>query len=139
MIGLCTACTPIVANRGNILDPDKLVEIHVNSSTREEVAATLGTPTAVSTFDDKIWYYVGRQTEQSSFFDPDVIKQEAVEVHFDDKGVVVFLEKLDLSEAHDVEPAEGSTPTYGNDDTFIRQLLGNLGHATPKLGTNNQH
>lgn len=137
LIGFCAACTPVVANRGNILDPDKLATIKVNTSTREEVAASLGTPTAVSTFDEKVWYYVGRQTEQSSFFDPEVVKQEAVEVHFDDQGTVVFLEKLNLVEAHDVDPVDRKTPTYGNDDTFIRQLLGNLGHATPKLGSQN--
>jgi outer membrane protein assembly factor BamE (lipoprotein component of BamABCDE complex) len=128
---LLAACEPTIANRGNILDDEKIAEIHAGSSTREDVATKLGTPTQVSTFDDKVWYYVGRQTEQYSFLDPDVIKQKAVEVRFDDKGVVTAVANLDLADAKDVDPVDRATPTYGRDDTFIRQLIGNLSHPTP--------
>ena len=125
------ACEPTVANRGNILDADKLAEVKVGTSTREEVATKLGTPTQVSTFDDKTWYYVGRQTEQYSFLDPEVIKQKAVEIHFNDDGVVTSVTDLDLAAAKDITPVERATPTYGRDDTFIQQLLGNLSHPVP--------
>ncbi len=135
---LLSACTPTMANRGNILDQDKLAEVQPQSSTREQVASALGTPTAISTFDDKTWYYVGRQTAQYSFFDPIVVKQQAIRVQFNDDGIVREIRLMDLSEAHDIDAIERATPTYGNDDTFIRQLLGNLGHATPNMGTHRQ-
>lgn len=125
------SCAPTVANRGNILDPDKLAEIKVGTSTREDVAGNLGTPTQVGTFDDKVWYYIGRQTEQYSFLDPEVLKQKAVEIRFNDEGVVSSVTDLDLAEAKDVQPIDRATPTYGRDDTFIKQLLGNLSHPTP--------
>jgi len=128
---MLTACSPNVANRGNILDGDKLAEIKTGTSTREDVATRLGTPTQISTFDDKVWYYVGRQTEQYSFLDPEVLKQKAVEIRFDDQGVVAAVTNLDLAEAQDITPVDRSTPTYGRDDTFIQQLLGNLSHPTP--------
>lgn len=129
---LCTAaCEPTVATRGNILDPDKLAEIKVNSSTREDVATKLGTPTQIGTFDEKTWYYIGRKTEQYSFFDPEVTEQKAVAIHFNDQGTVTGIDPLDLSTAQNITPADGETPTYGRDDTFIRQLLGNLAHPTP--------
>ena len=131
LIGLLSACEPTLANRGNILDPDKLQAVKVGTSTREEVANNLGSPTMVSTFDDKVWYYVGRQTEQYSFFDPEVVKQKAVELQFNDEGIVTAVNDLDLSAARDVSPVDRRTPTYGNDDTFIKQLLGNLSHPTP--------
>lgn len=130
---LLAACEPTIANRGNILDPDKLAEVKVGTSTREEVATHLGTPTMVSTFDDKVWYYAGRQTEQYSFFDPIVLKQKAVEVRFNDEGIVTALNDLDLSAAKDISPVDRRTPTYGNDDTFIKQLLGNLSRPTPSM------
>jgi len=130
---LLAACEPTIANRGNILEPDKLAEVKVGTSTREQVATTLGTPTEISTFDDKIWYYVGRQTEQYSFLDPEVLKQKAIEVRFDDQGVVTALNNLDLSEAHDVTTVDRRTPTYGNDDTLVRQLLGSLSHPLPNM------
>lgn len=126
-----SACEPTVANRGNILDTDKLTEIKAGVSTREDVATKLGTPTQVSTFDDKVWYYVGRQTEQYSFLDPEVVKQKAVEIRFDDKGVVASVTDLDLADAKNIEPVDRATPTFGHDDTFIKQLIGNLSHPTP--------
>jgi len=55
VLGALAACQPTIANRGNILDPDSLAQIKAGETTREEVATKLGTPTAISTFDDKIW------------------------------------------------------------------------------------
>jgi outer membrane protein assembly factor BamE (lipoprotein component of BamABCDE complex) len=133
---LLTACQPMVANRGNILDPDALTQVVPGKTTREEVAAALGSPTEVGTFDEKVWYYVGRQTEQYSFFRPDVIKQHAIEVDFDEEGIVASVKNLDLKEAGDVDPVARQTPTYGRDDTFIRQLLGDLSHPMPGLKDN---
>ena len=130
LAALLAACEPTMANRGNILDPDRLAEIKAGASTREEVQAKLGSPTEVSTFDDKTWYYVGRQTKQYSFLDPEVVKQEAIEVKFDDKGVVTAVNNLDLSKSQDIEMAAGATPTYGRSDTFLRQLLGDVAHPS---------
>ena len=134
---LLAACEPTIANRGNILDPDHLAEIKPGTSTREDVATKLGTPTEISTFDDKTWYYVGRQTKQYSFLDPEVVKQQAVEVKFDDNGIVTAVNNLDLSEAHNIEPAPGATPTYGRTDTLLRQLLGDVAHPSLPGRTSN--
>ncbi len=131
LLALLAACEPTVASRGNILEPEKLAGITPGTSTREEVASRLGTPTYVSTFDDKIWYYIGRQTKQYSFLDPEVTEQKAVEVTFDDEGVVKTVQNLDLSQAEDITPVSRTTPTYGRDDTLIQQLLGNLAHPRP--------
>jgi len=127
------ACEPTMANRGNILDPDSLAQIVPGTSTREDVATKLGTPTEVSTFDEKIWYYIGRQTEQYSFFAPEVLKQQAVEVDFDDKGIVQQVRKLDLSQSGDIDPVDRVTPSYGRSDTFMKELLGDISHPVPDL------
>jgi outer membrane protein assembly factor BamE (lipoprotein component of BamABCDE complex) len=144
LIALCTvaallgACEPTMATRGNLLDLDALSEIKPGVTTREEVATKLGTPTVVSTFDEKVWYYVGRETEQYSFLDPDVVKQQAIEVDFDDQGVVTATKNMDLSQAADAEPVERITPAYGKENTILRELLGDLNHPMPDL-KNQQH
>jgi outer membrane protein assembly factor BamE (lipoprotein component of BamABCDE complex) len=130
MAVLLAACEPTIANRGNILDADRLAEVKAGVSTREQVIASLGTPTEISTFDDKTWYYVGRQTQQYSFLDPEVMKQQAVEVRFDDKGVVTTVTKLDLADAKDVDMDPDATPTYGRTETLMKQLLGDVAHPT---------
>jgi outer membrane protein assembly factor BamE (lipoprotein component of BamABCDE complex) len=127
---LVGACAPKIANRGNILEPEKLAEIKVGESTREECATKLGSPTQVSTFDENVWYYFGRKTEQYSFLDPEVVEQKAVEVRFNDQGVVTALNVLDPSQCRPIDPVGRSTPTYGHDMTFIEQLVGNLGQRS---------
>lgn len=136
LVLILTACEPTIANRGNILEAEKLTEIKTGTSTREDVATRLGTPTAVSTFDDKVWYYMGRQTEQYSFLSPEVLKQQVVEVRFDDQGIVTAVNNLDLSEAQDITPVTRRTPTYGRDDTLIQQLIGNLSRPRPNMNSN---
>ena len=136
MLGVASflvACEPTVASRGNVFDADGFARITPGTTTREEVATILGTPTTVSTFDEKVWYYVGRQTEQYSFLSPDVVGQQAIEVDFDDKGVVTVARKIDQSKSADIDPVARSTPTYGNNYTFLRELLGDLSHPMPDL------
>ena len=132
-LALLAACEPTVANRGNLLDSDKLTAIHVGTSTREDVMAKLGTPSEVSPFDEKTWYYFGRRTEQTSFFDPEVTDQQAVEIRFDDQGVVTKASKLDPAAAQDITPIDRRTPTYGHETTFFEQLLGNMGSTEQGL------
>ena len=137
-LGALTACQPTVANRGNLLDLDNLAQIKPGETTREDVATKLGTPTVISTFDDKVWYYVGRETKQYSFLDPEIVKQQAVEVDFNDKGVVAFVKNLDLSQTADVSPVDRETPTFGQEQTLMRELLGDLSHPRPDLGSTNR-
>ncbi|MDE1900712.1 MAG: outer membrane protein assembly factor BamE [Alphaproteobacteria bacterium] len=132
-LAVLAACAPTVATRGDLVDPDALAQIKPGVSTREDVETKLGTPTHVATFDDKVWYYIGRRTQQYSFLDPEVLKQQAIEIDFNDKGVVADVKNLNLSKAADVTPAPGATPAYGNDNTFIRELLGDLSHPMPDL------
>lgn len=128
-----TACEPTIASRGNLLDLDSLAQIKPGETTREEVAMLLGSPTAVSTFDEKIWYYVGRQTEQYSFLSPDVIKQQAVEIDFNEQGIVTAAKNLDVSQAADASPVGRETPAFGQETSFLRELLGDLSHPRPSL------
>lgn len=130
LVLLLSACAPTMRNRGNLLEPEKLAEIKPGESTRENCANKLGSPTEVSTFDENVWYYFGRRTEQYSFLDPEVIEQKAVEIRFNDQGVVTAVNNLDPSQCQEVSPVARSTPTYGHDLTFIEQLVGNLGSTS---------
>lgn len=124
---MLTACAPTVADRGNLIEAERLAEIQVGTSTREDVANKLGTPTQVGVFDENVWYYFGRRTEQYSFFAPQVVEQQTVEVHFNDEGTVVALNKIDPGEVKDVSPVSRRTPTYGKETSILEQLVGNLG------------
>lgn len=122
------ACTPTLATRGQILDPEILASVKVGQSTRADVAETLGTPFETAAFDDKTWYYLGVKTEKESLFLPKIVERRAVAVVFDDEGVVQKIEAIDADgSARPIDPVSRQTPTYGRETTIAQQLLGNIG------------
>ncbi len=138
MVGLTiAACTPTVAKRGNNVDEETLRQIKVGESTREDVARILGSPTQTSTFDDKIWYYIGRRTEQSAFLDPELIEQKIVAIKFTPEGTVEKINQGSDKYAEVIDPISAKTPTYGKEVTIMQQLLGNLGRPTIPTGSGN--
>ena len=128
-------CTVSVDQRGHLPDPDKLSEIHPGTTTRDDVAKILGTPSSTGVFDSKDWFYISRKTKQVAFFDPDVLDQQVYVVRFDDKGVVSAVDHKDLKDGREIEPAPGATPAPGRELTFLEQILGNLGRFNKGTGS----
>ena len=62
-----------------------------------------------------------------AFMPPEVIERNVITVHFDDKGIVKEVKKVDLSAGQDINPVERITPTSGNEITFWDQLFSNVG------------
>jgi outer membrane protein assembly factor BamE (lipoprotein component of BamABCDE complex) len=121
-------CAPSVDQRGNLPNPDKLTEIHAGSTTKDEVAKILGTPSSVSVFNnDKSWYYISRRTSQTAFFDPNVLDQQVYIVNFDDQGVVKAVDHKVLEDGKEITPVARATPAPGRELSFLEQLIGNLG------------
>jgi outer membrane protein assembly factor BamE (lipoprotein component of BamABCDE complex) len=129
-------CTPTVDQRGNLPDPVKLAEIQPGVTTKDGIAQLLGTPSTVSTFNDKTWYYISRRTEQVAFWDPTVLDQEVVVVAFDDSGIVRDVGRRTLADGEAIEPSARETPAPGHELTFIEQLIGNVGRfSAPSTGS----
>lgn len=120
-------CVPVLDQRGNLPEPEKLALIHPGATTRDEVTKILGTPSSTGIFDDKNWYYISRRTKQVAFLDPDVLDQQVYIVNFDDKGVVRGVDHKDMKDGREIEPAPGATPAPGRELTFLEQVLGNIG------------
>jgi outer membrane protein assembly factor BamE (lipoprotein component of BamABCDE complex) len=122
------SCAPTVEQRGNLPNPDKLAEIHAGTTTKDEVAKILGTPSSASIFNnDKSWFYISRRTSQTAFFEPDVLDQQVYIVDFDDNGVVKAVEHKMLEDGKQISPVARATPAPGRELSFLEQLIGNLG------------
>jgi outer membrane protein assembly factor BamE (lipoprotein component of BamABCDE complex) len=129
------SCAPAVDQRGNLPNPDKMAEIHAGSTTKDEVAKILGTPSSVSVFNnDKSWYYVSRRTSQTAFFDPDVLDQQVYIVNFDDQGVVKAVDHKVMEDGKEITPVARATPAPGRELSFLEQLIGNLGKFNGSSG-----
>ncbi|WP_207478956.1 outer membrane protein assembly factor BamE [Arenibaculum pallidiluteum] len=135
LLGLAlAACSPTVNTRGNLAEADRLQQIQPGVSTRDQVAALLGSPSSTSTFDRNTWYYIGQRTEQTAFFNPEIIERKVIQIRFDDTGRVQEMKQLDASDGHEVALVERRTPTAGRELGILEQILGNVGRFNNNRG-----
>jgi outer membrane protein assembly factor BamE (lipoprotein component of BamABCDE complex) len=120
-------CSPTIQQEGNVPDPDQVVQINPGVDDKNRVMQLLGSPSSVSAFQDRTWYYISRRTETTAFFDPEIVEQEILAVVFDSKNIVEDMRVYGLENGRMVQMVERETPTFGNNLTFVQQLLGNLG------------
>jgi len=120
-------CSEELIVRGNMPDPEVAATIHAGESTREEVAALLGSPSTISNFEDRTWYYIGQKQLQVAFFEPEVLERSILVVNFDDSGTVQQTKVYTLEDGRVIDPVSRETPTEGRELTILQQLFGNLG------------
>lgn len=126
------ACTPTVAQRGNILPDHKIEKVMAGTHMRSDVLRALGSPTTQSTFDPNIWYYIGQETEKRGILDPDIVKERIVMVQFHpETGVVETIKDIE-AERMNIPITREKTATHGNEMGAMEQLIGNLGKYNPK-------
>ena len=122
-----TACTTVINVRGYVPDEDALASITPQQTRRSDVEAKLGSPSTVSPFDDKVWYYMNETTEQIAFFDPKVLERKIIAIVFDDKNIVADVVTYTDADGQKVQIVSRTTPTAGNEVTILQQLFGNIG------------
>jgi len=122
-----TACGLPVDDRGNLPKPDLLAQIKPGVTDKQTVIRLIGSPSSVAAFDDKTWYYISRETKQVAFLKPELLDQQVVVVHFDDKGIVTAVDHKGLKDAQTMTPNPNATPAQGRKFTFLEQLIGNFG------------
>jgi outer membrane protein assembly factor BamE (lipoprotein component of BamABCDE complex) len=128
---LLGACSTTVETHGHRLDEDRVAQIRPGASSRGDVASLLGTPSALASFDDRTWYYVGRRIEEENFFDRDLEAQDVVRVRFDQFGIVEEVDRFEIADARAVDPVDDETPTGGNELSLVQQFIGNIGRFNP--------
>ncbi len=121
-----TACSPVLSQRGNMLEDHQVTEVVAGEHSRSDVLYILGSPTTQSTFNTDVWYYIGQETEKHGILDDEVVSERIVAVTFNKEGIVETIEDID-PERENIPYARGKTPTHGNELTFMQQLLGNVG------------
>jgi outer membrane protein assembly factor BamE (lipoprotein component of BamABCDE complex) len=124
-------CVPQVSNHGYRLDEAAFAQIESGRTTRDQVLQLLGSPSAVTTFDGSVWYYVSQRSERLSFYQDNVVNQDVVTITFDDLGTVASVDRHGLERAHDVSFVERETPTSGSELSAFEQFIGNIGRFNP--------
>jgi outer membrane protein assembly factor BamE (lipoprotein component of BamABCDE complex) len=120
---LLAACEPMIAERGDMVDPDRLAKVKLGDS-KDDVFKAIGSATALGTFDENSWYYIGQRTEQEAFFLPEVTDREVVEIDFDDNDQVSAIKKTGKDQGNDIEMVQEISPPQGRDTSFAEDVFG---------------
>lgn len=127
MSPVLSGCSPTIETHGHSLDEEQLAKIEPGRTSRQEVLQLMGSPSALSTFDDAAWYYVSQRTEKKSFYQEHVVDQEVLTITFDQEGRVAKVDRHGLEQVAAVDPVNRVTPTAGASPSIIKQLIGNIG------------
>jgi outer membrane protein assembly factor BamE (lipoprotein component of BamABCDE complex) len=131
----CAWLAPPPVVRGNHPDADQLKELTPGTSTKQDVTALIGSPTARATFDDNTWLYIGEMTQKRVGETPAVVSQKVVIVTFNDAGVLEHVDVKDKADAMPVSVIARTTPSPGTEAGFFQQLFGNIGKFVPAGAT----
>lgn len=132
--GSLGACSPIVDDHGYVATPGVMDRLEVSNQGREDVIRLLGSPSTVSTFNDKTWYYIHQKQEQFAFFGIDTTEQSVVAISFNDQGRIASIKNYAMKDGREIAMVPRKTPTYGKELTVVEQIMGNVGRFSPTKG-----
>jgi outer membrane protein assembly factor BamE (lipoprotein component of BamABCDE complex) len=135
LLSSCAWLMPPPQVRGNKVDPESMKELTPGTSTKADVSAIIGSPTARDTFDDNTWLYISELTQQRIGRTLGEIQQNVIVLNFDEKGVLKSINKLDKQDALPVTVIARTTASPGTEASFMQQLLGNIGRFNPTGAT----
>jgi outer membrane protein assembly factor BamE (lipoprotein component of BamABCDE complex) len=131
LLSSCSWLMPPPQVRGNKVDPESLKELVPGTSTKADVSAIIGSPTARDSFDENTWLYIGEMTQERIGRTLGELDQNVVVLNFNDKGVLANVHTLDKEDALPVAVIARTTPSPGTEASFMQQLLGNIGRFNP--------
>ena len=131
---LLSACETPIRVRGQMPDPEIVEAISPGVHSRQDVVELLGSPSTISTFQDRKWYYIGQKSTQFAYKKPTVLERSILVVTFDGTGYVDGKTVYGLEDGRDIDPVARITPTEGRELTVLQQLLGNLGKLPSGAG-----
>lgn len=127
---LLTACIEQrVINNGAIITQDQLDLIPVGSS-RDQVMLALGSPSTTGQFGNEVFYYISQKRAKTYEFEKlKLIDQKVLSVYFDEDETVSRIANYGVQDGRVFDFITRTTPTSGEDFTFLKQLL--TGRASP--------
>lgn len=112
-----TSCQAVISESGNIIDPTKVEQIHIGTTTRDEILKLLGPPTLTNTFRQERWIYIqDRQFRNIQRTFSRVTNR--LEITFDTGGVVQDIQRNFEDSLYDPRTAD-----EGNKDKGYTQWL----------------
>ncbi len=124
------ACQARISTRGNTPDANALSSIRAGAHTRDDVAEIIGSPSTVTLFGDRVWYYISEKVEKRTFKEPKVTDRKIIAVDFDARGLVENIRQYDMRHGKIVKMVARKTPTPGKEPSTIEKIFGGIGELS---------
>ncbi len=125
------ACSPMSSYQGFQAIDQRPADVKVGQDTRSTVLTKLGSPTATSTFDKNIWFYMSQIRTQTSYYKPKTVSRNIVAISFDpDTEQVKSVDSFTLADGRVFPYNPHETPTRGREMTALEQMLGSIGASS---------
>ncbi len=121
------ACSPQYRYHGYMPSDSELATVVLGQSTREDVIALVGAPTATGVMNNDAFYYVQSRFRDYGYRATQEVERQLLKISFAPSGVVQNIERFGLEDGNVVALSRRVTDDNLRDTTFIRQLLGNVG------------
>lgn len=126
-----SACATVYRDHGYVPSDDELQEIVVGVDSRDTVSDAVGVPSTAGILDSSGYYYVQSRVRHLGALRPKEIDRQVVAISFSDAGIVQNVERFSLQDGKVVQLSRRVTESSVRDNTFLRQLLGNIGRIAP--------
>lgn len=129
-----TACAPVTKFQGYQAVDQKPGEVKVGTDTKTTVRTQYGSPTATSSFDPDVWYYIAQTSDQFGAYRPHVRSRDVVAISFDKtSGAVKTVDTFTMADGRLIAFNDRETPTVGRELSVVEQLLGTVGSPLSQL------
>jgi outer membrane protein assembly factor BamE (lipoprotein component of BamABCDE complex) len=126
-----SACAPITTYSGFQAIESNPKDVAVGTDTKSTVRGKLGSPSAQSTFDPNVWFYMNQVKERIAFRRPQVTSRNVTAITFNkDTEVVESVNNYTLKDGKAIAYNGRETPTRGREMTALEQLLGTVGRGS---------
>jgi len=130
LLASAAGCAPITTYSGFQAIEANPKDVKVGTDTKSTVRANLGSPSATSTFDPNVWFYIDQVKETVAFRKPVTTRRDVTAIKFDkDSEQVVSVDQLSLKDGKVIAFNGRETPTRGRELTIIEQLIGSVGRG----------
>ena len=124
------ACAPITTHSGFQAIDANPKDVTVGTDTKSAVRTKLGSPSAISTFDPNLWFYVAQVKQRVAFRKPQVTSRDVTAIKFNkDTELVETVDVLTLKDGKVIAYNNRETPTRGREMTILEQLLGSVANG----------
>jgi len=109
----------------------KQEKLTVNLSNKNDILKLLGSPSTKSTFDNDLWIYIERKTDNSSltkFGNERIIVNNVLLLEINNRGLLESKEFLDLKNMKNLKFAKQTTENQYSKNTFLYDFLSSLRH-----------